>query len=103
MLKSNGEDVGTILLEILKPYDLIAHKALDYLGKAEKIVFVEEGIRNGGAAMLFMDALGKLGFDFSKTSYEIVAIDDNFASPECPCDIYDYLGLSAQKIMEKMM
>jgi hypothetical protein len=30
--------------------------------------------------------------------YEIAAINDNFASPTQPCDLYDYVGLSSEKI-----
>lgn len=102
MIRTQGGNVGTILLEILKPYDFVAKVALPYLKSAKNIVFVEEGIKNGGAGMLFFDALKNLGFDFKTARYEILAIDDNFASPEYPCDIYDYLGLTPQKIMEKM-
>ena len=101
-LKKGGEHVGVILLEMLKPYEKIAQKAVPYLSAARKIVFVEEGIKNGGAGMLFCDALKESGYDFSKTSYDIIAVDDNFASPEIPCDLYDYVGLSPEKIAEKM-
>ncbi len=102
ILKSRGENVGVMLLELLKPYDLIAEKACHYLKNAKRIVFVEEGIRSGGAGMLFLDALKKCGFDFSKCEYDIAAIDDNFASPDYPCDLYDYVGLSPEKIAERM-
>jgi len=102
ILKNDGIDTGIILLEMLKPYDLIAKKTLPYLKNAKKIVFVEEGIKNGGAAMIFRDALESSGYDFSACSYDILAIDDNFASPDSICDLYDYVGLSPQKIAEKM-
>lgn len=102
MLKNSGTDVGIILLEMLKPYELIAQKALSYLKNAKKIVFVEEGIKNGGAGMIFRDTLEKCGYDFSGCEYDILAIDDNFASPDMICDLYDYVGLSPQKIAEKM-
>lgn len=101
-LERSGERVGVMLLEVLKPYDFVAEKAFPYLKNARKLVFVEEGIRNGGAGMLFFDALKKCGFDFSECGYEIAAIDDNFASPEYPCDLYGYVGLSPEKIAERM-
>jgi 1-deoxy-D-xylulose-5-phosphate synthase len=102
ILKEEGISAGVILLEILKPYEEIAKKAIPYLSDCKKIVFVEEGIKNGGAGMLFLDALHSLGFDFSECGYDIIAIDDNFASPDKLCDLYDYVGLSPQKIAEKM-
>ncbi len=102
ILKAQGIFAGVILLEILKPYGEVAKKAMPYLSGCKKIVFVEEGIKNGGAGMLFLDALHSLGFDLSKCSYDIIAIDDNFASPDELCDLYDYVGLSPKKIAEKM-
>ncbi|MBQ8689951.1 MAG: 1-deoxy-D-xylulose-5-phosphate synthase [Clostridia bacterium] len=94
--------VGTVLLEMLRPYDKVAESILPYLKNATHIVFAEEGIKNGGAAMLLRDALERLGFDFTACKYEIAAIDDNFASPDEPCELYDYLGLSPEKLAEKM-
>ena len=101
-LVSQGKSVGVILLEILKPYNVIVSKAMPYLAKARKILFVEEGIRNGGAGMIFRDELISQGFSFEGCSYDIAAIEDNFASPDSPCDLYGYVGLSPEKIIEKM-
>ena len=67
------------------------------------MLFAEEGIKNGGAAMLTRSALEDLGCDFGTCEYLISAIDDNFASPSKPCDLYDYVGLSAEKLAEKML
>ena len=64
-------------------------------------MYVEEGIKNGGAAMITESKLREMGLDSEKTNYDIVAIDDSFASPESPCDIYDYVGISAKKIYER--
>ena len=52
--------------------------------------------------MLFRSLIA-LGFDPTKTEYKIAAIDDNFASPKELCDIYDYVGLSAEKLAQKML
>ncbi len=103
ILKSSGERVGVILLELLKPYKVAAKLISPYLKGAKKVVFVEEGIRNGGAGMLIRDELFKEGFDFSSCCYEIAAIDDNFASPDGLCDIYDFVGLSPEKLSEKII
>ena len=95
--------VGVVLLERLKPYDKLAEEILPYLSGAKRVVFAEEGIKYGGAAMLLRDALELSGFDFGKCKYIISAIDDNFASPDEKCDLYDYVGLSADKLAEKMI
>jgi deoxyxylulose-5-phosphate synthase len=71
--------------------------------KAKRILYVEEGIENGGAAVLTMNSLRKLGFDFSSTEYRIAAIDDDFLSPTRPADLYDLAGLTPKKLVEKMI
>ncbi len=95
-----GERVGVVLLERLKPYDSIVKETLPVIRNAKHIVFAEEGIYYGGAAMLFKEELFRLGFDFLKTRYDIAAIDDNFASPEIKCDLLDYVGLSAERLSQ---
>lgn len=95
--------VGTVLLEVLKPYPIVARSILPYIKGARRIVFCEEGIKSGGAAMLLREELIKLGFDMSRCEYIIAAIDDNFASPDTPCELYDYLGLSPEKLADKMI
>lgn len=101
--KQTDDKVGVVLLEMLKPYDKVAEEILPYLSRAKRIVFAEEGIKYGGAAMLLRDALEAKNFDFNKCEYIISAIDDNFASPDAKCDLYDCVGLSANKLAEKMI
>ena len=98
-----GSTVGVVLLEVLKPYDYSARTVMPYISGAQRILFAEEGIKCGGAAMLMREALEDQGFDFNTCEYLISAIDDNFASPDEPCDLYDYVGLSAEKLAEKML
>ena len=102
MLEKRGIKTGIILLEKLKPYGEIAEKIKEYIISSKHILFAEEGIRNGGAGMLLGDALSKLGVDV-QSHYEVAAIEDNFASPECICDLYDYLGLSSERLVEKII
>ena len=92
---------GILLLEELKPYSDIASIVEKYTDGAEKILFVEEGIKNGGAGMLLAEALYKLGVTL-ENRYDIAAIDDNFASPSTPCDLYEYLGLGPVSLAERM-
>ena len=104
-----GEAIACAYLEskgfVIKHRNLyIGHLETDIVCEDdEHIVFAEEGIRNGGAGMLIRDALIKEGFDFSAVRYEIAAIDDSFASPDEPCDLYDFVGLSPKILSEKFL
>ena len=102
ILKKRGLTSGVILLEKLKPYEEIAKEILQYTEAAKRILFVEEGIKNGGAAMLLGEALRTVSPDiYSK--YDLHAIEDNFAAPESVCDLYEFLGLSPERIAEKIL
>ena len=100
ILVSEGYSVGVIVLESLKPYRDVA-KCIFNTVNSRRIVFAEEGIKSGGAAELLREELLSLGLS-SDTDYRIAAIDDNFASPESLCDLYDFVGLSAEKLALKM-
>ena len=102
LLRSEGMNVGVILVEMLKPVAPTAALLMPLLSSAAKIVFAEEGIRCGGAAENIRAELICNGFDINKTDFRISAIDDNFASPTEPCDLYEYVGLSANKLAEAM-
>ena len=102
ILAEKGVSIGVILLERLKPYDSIARAVLPYVSAAKKILFVEEGIKNGGAGMLLLSSLNDIGAKLSD-KYEISAIDDNFAAPEQLCELYEYLGLSPKRLAEKIL
>lgn len=102
ILRGEGMSVGVILIESLKPYGAVVDKLLPILSGARRVIYAEEGIKYGGAAEITREELALRGFDFTKTEYRIAAIDDNFASPGAICDLYDYLGLSADSLAEKM-
>lgn len=95
MLSIKGIDVGIVLVEIIKPYIPAISFISSVISEQTHIVYVEEGIKNGGAAMITKEAT-----DISKCNvrFDIAAIDDTFANPEIPCDIYDQFGLSARKL-----
>ena len=90
ILMEKGIDVGLVLLERIKPYLEIA-EFVDSLSP-KHILFAEEGIRNGGAAMILGSMLS------SGAKYDIAAIDDTFLVPDSICDIYDFAGLSPEKL-----
>lgn len=87
--------VGVILLEELKPYDILAARLLRDLSSVSRAVFLEEGIRAGGAGMLLSDALTRAGLG---TPLTVLAIDDHFASPERPVPLREYAGITAEAV-----
>lgn len=102
ILKQRGVAVGIILLECIKPIDSVTELVISLSGRVRRIVFAEEGILSGGAAQALLSALSDKEFDFSQTDYKISAIDDNFASPTEICDLYDFVGLSPEKLARRI-
>lgn len=102
LLRKEGMSVGVILVETLKPYNSVAKTILPLIKGARRVLYAEEGIKNGGAAEITREELILCGMDICATEYRIAAIDDNFASPTELCDLYDYVGLTAEKLAEKM-
>ncbi len=101
-LTERGYKVGIVLLEKLKPYNEISDAVLQYISKAKRIVFAEEGIKNGGAAMLLREELMKKDSLIAQ-KYLIAAIEDNFASPENKCNLYEELKIGPASLAEKMI
>ena len=101
ILETEGISVGVVLTECLKPTDELVSFIRTTLTSTKRILFVEEGIKNGGAAMICRDRLFECGY-LSDRKMQILAIDDNFASPQEICDLYDFVGLSPEKIAKKM-
>lgn len=102
ILRSEGMRVGVIVVETIKPYTSVARAIMKLIPSAKRVVYAEEGIKNGGAAEITLNELLALGLDLNKTDYRIAAIEDNFAAPEDVCDLYDFAGLSADKLAKKM-
>lgn len=100
-LSARGIDVGIILVEKIKPYADSCDQIYNLISSADHVVYVEEGIKNGGAAMITGNILYEMGFDTSDRTYDIIAIDDNFVAPDKVADIYDYAGISSEKILAK--
>ena len=100
-LSARGIDVGIILVEKIKPYADSCDQIYDLISSADHVVYVEEGIKNGGAAMITGNILYEMGFDTSDRTYDIIAIDDDFVAPDKLADIYDYAGISSEKILAK--
>ncbi len=101
ILKSRGINAGVLVIETLKPYDKTLEIIKPIINSAKKVLFCEEGIKNGGYSEVLISEL--VGSKNDKCEYCIAAIDDTFASPDTSCDLYDFVGLSPEKIAEKMI
>lgn len=98
-LEQKGISVGIILLEFLKPYGLLCK---EYIAKMlndrnTPIVFLEEGIKNGGAGMILADTLAEK-FAYNREKMRVVAIDDSFGYGAKNENIYKTLGISAEDV-----
>ncbi len=95
----NADDVsscGVILLEKLKPYGEIA-RAIDALlpSSVRTVVFLEEGIQNGGAGMILRD---KITLPEGCT-YHHLAIDDVFDTDRATGNLYADFGIGREDIL----
>lgn len=91
ILAAEGISCGTLLLETLAPYEATAECLRPYLANADRVIFVEEGIKNGGAGMILSSLL-------PEKKITVAAIENGFAKPTAPCDLYDFHGLSSEKL-----
>lgn len=98
LLEKGGIDVGILLVERIKPFDDAVALLSELCNANTRIVYAEEGIKNGGAAMITHRLLCESGVKFK--SFTIAAIDDSFVIPDTICDIYDYAGLSPEKLAD---
>ncbi len=97
ILESRGIGAGVVLLESLAPYEKTAERLIPYLKDARHILFAEEGIENGGASMILRTLLSDRNAFADGARTETAAIGD-FAVPAELCDLYDHVGLSAEKL-----
>ena len=100
ILKDDGIDAGIILVEKLKPYSDTIEKIYSLVKGAKKILFVEEGIKNGGFSMICSSTLRERYALDRDCEIMIRAIDDNFVIPDKKCDVYEYLGLSPEALSD---
>lgn len=95
-----GVDCGTLLLEKIKPYSVCADAVAKAIPKECKtIVFLEEGIQNGGAAQCLWDKL-RLYPEFKDKEYIIHAINDDFVYGEKGQSLIQSAHLTAEDIIE---
>ncbi len=97
LLAEAGIDVGIVLIERIKPYLPTVSFLSGIITDGSHLVYAEEGIQTGGAAMITRGLLLG-GSRQNGVRFDIAAINDSFASPSEPCDLYDYVGLSPDKL-----
>lgn len=100
LLKEKGIMVSVILLEELKPYDQTAAKIASLIPDGVPIVFVEEGIYDGGASMILSERLSE--YYETMPPIRIRAIPDHFASPASPRNLFGWLRLDAAGIANEV-
>ncbi len=90
---------GILLLEALKPYGHTA-KAIEAVlpPSVKRVIFLEEGIRNGGAGMILGDVLDLP----SSCTYRVVAIDDVFDTERATGNLYADFGIGREDLLREM-
>ena len=102
ILAEQGQTVGILLLEQLKPYRKVAADVIQHLPqKACRILFLEEEIKAGGMGMMLSEALSE--FDIMNNKECIfLATDDQFAIQEKNEPIWKTVGVDAESIVKAL-
>ncbi len=97
--KENGIDARVISIKRLSPLD---DKIYEFTAGMKKIIFAEEGIKNGGIAQRLGSLLAEKGL-LSHTEYVIKAIDDQFPQHGSNDQILESLDLTAESIAREII
>lgn len=104
-LCAQGFECGIILLETLKPYTVPAARIASLLPDGPcAVLFMEEGIKNGGAGMLTFDTLFEKHPDIMKNKQtKVLAINDSFVQRTQDENIYRTAKISANDALRAMV
>ncbi len=104
MLKDKGIYAGIVLLEQIAPAADIALTAASLIpDSCECVLYLEEGIRAGGAGMLTFDAMQRLCPDkVSGRALDVLAIEDCYVHSRKNETIYETAGISAKQAAEEI-
>lgn len=99
LLEAEEISTGIILLEVLKPYGESAERIRAALPDGvERVLFLEEEIRSGGAGMNLSDKLRGY-FESADISFDILATNDDFvAHPKRGQSIYEAASVDKESI-----
>lgn len=95
----NGKGVRVISITRLSP---LSGSIFDMLSGMKKVVFAEEGIKNGGIAQRLCADMAERGM-LKNTEYIIKAIDSEFPQHGSNNQILDSIGLSAEDIASTIL
>ena len=101
-VRAHGLSVGVVLLERLTPVADVAKELAPIVSRASHVIFAEEGIREGGAAVLLTERLYAMDAFARGACVETVAIED-FAAPSGLCDLFEHVGLSAHALAQRLL
>lgn len=95
-----GVEAGTLLLEKIKPYSLCAERVMELIPECcDTVIFLEEGIENGGAAQCLFEKLRHYP-EMKDKRYLVRAIDDDFIYGEKGRSHWQSAHLTAEDIIE---
>ncbi len=97
-LRTRGYAASMLLLETLTPVSSVGERIAALLPQNAHVIFLEEGIYNGGIAMQLGAYLAEARRDIR---YAPLAIRDGTAAPVVPCDLYAYHGISVSDVVDR--
>ncbi len=105
MLAEQGISAGIVLLEQIAPASDIALAAAKLIpDNCGCVLYLEEGLRAGGAGMLTLDAMHRFCLDKVKgKALSVLAIDDCYVHSKKNESIYETAGISARYVSEEVI
>lgn len=95
--KENGKNLAVLALESIVPEKDLTASLLTLIAADKPALFVEEGVRNGGAAERWQDVFEKFG-----RRLKVLAIKDPFLLPQRGESPYAAYGISAEDQFKKL-
>lgn len=98
-LEDKGTSIGIVLLQTLKPLEKQVDEIVTAMSDSEgKIVFLEEGVMQGGVSMLLHEIMCQRGVLDNKKC-KILALDGEIPEQAALCHIYQKCGISHENII----
>lgn len=98
-----GISCAVLLCEFIKPYDALADIISTMLPYTVKnIIFLEEEILSGGFGMNLSFELRRRGI-MSRARHKIIAVDDNFATPEIGQTVWEAAGVDSATVAQTII
>ena len=95
LLLAQGISCGVVLLTDLRQSQPLPPELTEAVCAAKHLLFLEEGIRLGGAGMRFYDHLKQAGL-LCDCTWDLLAIDNSFVETMPQGEIYRAAGISAE-------